>query len=345
MDKWFAIPDRTKRNAYIQIAEKTGMAPFAVEKDWWVVQVLTVIFEMDIAKHLVFKGGTSLSKAWNLIERFSEDIDLAIDRRFFGFEGALSKRQIEKLRAVSNDYMVHVFYSELQKRFQEKRMNGIEWAIEKTDNPEEDPVKIYLYYPEVIASPGYLEPSIQIEISCRSLREPFTKKTFRSLIDDEYPEMEFAQQPIEVQTVNPERTFLEKIFLLHEEFHRPIEKIRVERLSRHLYDVYHLSKTEFAEKAINDKELYETIVRHRHKFTRVGGVNYNKHHPQTINPIPIPAVIDAWKEDYKTMLEQMIYEENKPSFEEIIKKLTELKEKINALDWKLETKFPTTGNS
>ncbi len=69
------------------------------------------------------------------------------------------------------------------------------------------------------------------------------------------------------------------------------------------------------------------------------------HHPQTINPIPIPAVIDAWKEDYKTMLEQMIYEENKPSFEEIIKKLTVLKEKINALDWKLETKFPTTGNS
>jgi hypothetical protein len=165
------------------------------------------------------------------------------------------------------------------------------------------------------------------------------------LIDDEYPEMEFAQQPIEVQTVNPERTFLEKIFLLHEEFHRPIEKIRVERLSRHLYDVYHLSKIEFAEKAINDKELYETIVRHRHKFTRVGGVNYNKHHPQTINPIPIPAVIDAWKEDYKTMLEQMIYEENKPSFEEIIKKLTVLKEKINALDWKLETKFPTMGNS
>lgn len=111
--------------------------------------------------------------------------------------------------------------------------------------------------------------------------------------------MEFAQQNIEVQTVNPERTFLEKIFLLHEEFHRPVEKIRVERLSRHLYDVYHLSKTEFAEKAINDKELYETIVVHRHKFTRVGGVNYNEHNPKTINPIPIPEVIDAWEKDYK----------------------------------------------
>lgn len=340
MDKWFAIPDSTKRNAYIQIAEKTGMAPFAVEKDWWVVQALAVIFEMDIAKHLVFKGGTSLSKAWNLIERFSEDIDLAIDRSFFGFEGALSKRQIERLRAVSNEYMVNVFYPELQKRFKEKRIDVIKWDIEKTDNPEEDPVKIYLYYPEVLASPGYLEPRIQIEISCRSLREPFTNKIFRSLIDEEYPEMEFAQQHIEVQTVNPERTFLEKIFLLHEEFQRPIEKIRVERLSRHLYDIYHLSKTDFAEKAINDKELYETIVLHRYKFTRVGGVNYNEHNPQTINPIPISAVINAWEEDYKIMLEQMIYEEKKPSFEEIIKQLTALKEKINALDWKLETEFP-----
>ncbi|WP_300978321.1 nucleotidyl transferase AbiEii/AbiGii toxin family protein [Flavobacterium sp.] len=344
MDKWFAIPDSTKRNAYIQIAEKTGMAPFAVEKDWWVVQALTVIFEMEIANHLVFKGGTSLSKAWNLIERFSEDIDLAIDRRFFGFEGALSKRQIEKLRAASNDYMVNVFYPELQKRFQEKGITKINWDIEKTDNAEEDPVKIYLYYPEVIESPGYLEPRIQIEISCRSLREPFTTKTFRSLIDEEYPEMEFAQQHIEVQTVNPERTFLEKIFLLHEEFHRPIDKIRVTRLSRHLYDIYHLSNTEYAEKAINDKELYETIVVHRHKFTRVGGVNYNEHNPQAINPIPIPEVIETWKEDYKIMLEQMIYEENKPSFEDIIYKLTELKEKINVLNWKLETEFPVPNN-
>lgn len=344
MDKWFAVPDSTKRNAYIQIAEKTGMAPFAVEKDWWVVQALTVIFEMEIAKHLVFKGGTSLSKAWNVIQRFSEDIDLAIDRRFWGFVGALSKRQIERLRVVSNDYMLNVFYPELQKRFQEKGMNAIKWDIEKTDNPEEDPVKIYLYYPEVIESPGYLEPRIQIEISCRSLREPFTNKNFRSLIDDEYPEMEFAQKSIEVQTVNPERTFLEKIFLLHEEFHRPVDKIRVTRLSRHLYDIYHLSKTEYAEKAINDKELYETIVVHRHKFTRVGGVNYNEHNPQSINPIPIPQVIEAWKEDYKIMLEQMIYEENKPSFEDIITEITALKEKINALNWKLETEFPVPSN-
>ena len=81
--KWLDLSDNTKRNAFIQIAEETGMTPFAVEKDWWVCRTLEIIFQMDIAPHLVFKGGTSLSKAWKLINRFSEDIDLAINPEFF----------------------------------------------------------------------------------------------------------------------------------------------------------------------------------------------------------------------------------------------------------------------
>jgi hypothetical protein len=109
--------------------------------------------------------------------------------------------------------------------------------------------------------------------------------------------------------------------------------------------VYHLTKAGVADNAINNKALYETIVAHRYRFSRVGNVDYNLHHPKTLNPIPIAEKIEDWKIDYTKMKEDMIYEENKPSFEEIIKKLTELKEKINALDWKLETKFPTTGNS
>ena len=92
------IPATEKAAIYRQISNKTGIPVFAVEKDWWVVQTLSVIFEMEVAQHLVFKGGTSLSKAWRLIERFSEDIDLAIDREFFGFNGDLGKNQRDKLR-------------------------------------------------------------------------------------------------------------------------------------------------------------------------------------------------------------------------------------------------------
>jgi hypothetical protein len=143
-----------------------------------------------------------------------------------------------------------------------------------------------------------------------------------------------------VPTVNPERTFLEKIFLLHEEFQRPPDKMRVDRLSRHLYDVVKLSKSEFAEKALTNQELYETIVEHRYKFTRVGGVNYNLHQPQSINPIPKDEVIEAWKSDYKTMIEQMIYEQNPPSFEQIIEDLMLLKTRINNLTWQFKMDFP-----
>ena len=339
MNKWLAIPDETKKNTYLQIAEKTGMSAFAVEKDWWVVQTLSVIFELKVADYLIFKGGTSLSKAWKIIKRFSEDIDFAIDRTFFNFEGELTKKEREKLRKASGKYIADKFFKDLLAKFADKGFTGL--LIELVEEPESDKDRIInLYYPHVIATPGYLQPKIQIEISSRSLKEPFTIQSFGSLVDEAYPESNFAQAPIHVPTVNPERTFLEKIFLLHEEFQRPAHKMRVDRLSRHLYDIQKLAKTEFADKALNDKNLYEKLVVHRQKFNRVGGVDYNRHQPQTINPLPPSEVMEAWKADYKTMVEQMIYEDEPMGFEELIAELTTLKNRINNLEWTFETKFP-----
>ena len=332
MNRWNKITGQTKIKA-------NGMASFAVEKDWWVVQTLAIIFEMELVAHLVFKGGTSLSKAWRLIDRFSEDIDLAIDRTFFGFEGELSKNQRTNLRKSASTYISEIFYPELEAKFKEKGFVDVEMKIVESASRDQDPRVIEIYYPNVIESPGYIQPKIQIEIGCRSLREPFSVQTFSSLVDEHYPEAEFAQPPIDIPTVNPERTFLEKIFLLHEEFQRPKEKIRVNRLSRHLYDVYQLLKTEYAEKAINDKELFETIVKHRHKYTRIGGVNYNLHQPQTINPIPTLDFMDAWRDDYKTMQEQMIYGDS-PTYDVMLAEIETFVAKINKLEWKMETIFP-----
>lgn len=333
------ILDNEKAIIFQQIAEAKNMSPFSVEKDWWVVQTLSVIYEMEVANHLVFKGGTSLSKAWKLIERFSEDIDFAIDRSFFNFDGELKKKEREKLRKTSGKFVDEIFFDDLKARFVAKGFTDL--RIELVEEAESDKDRVInVYYPNVIPSPGYLQPKIQIEIGCRSLREPFSIQSFASLVDEAYPESDFAQEAINVPTVNPERTFLEKIFLLHEEFQRPAEKMRVDRLSRHLYDVYKLSKTDFAEKALNDKDLYKTIVDHRYKFNRIGHINYNLHQPQTINMLPVPQVIEAWKADYETMVEQMIYEENPPSFEELMNGLTTLKNKINAVEWKFDIEFP-----
>ena len=339
MVKWLAISDTTKKNAYEQIAEKSGMSAFAVEKDWWVVQTLSVIFEMEVASHLVFKGGTSLSKVWKLIERFSEDIDLAIDRNYFGFTGELSKNQRDKLRKTTGRFVEEQFFGELKQKYVEKGLLGINIELEEEVESDKDR-KINIYYPNVIESPGYLLPRVQIEISCRSLREPFKIKAIDSLVDEFYPDADFAKPPVDIPTVIPERTFLEKVFLLHEEFHRPQDKMRVDRLSRHLYDVVKLARTDIAYKALNDRDLYETIVEHRQKFTRVGGVDYNLHQPQTVDPIPLPEIIDAWRADYNTMIQQMIYEINPPSFDQVIAELTELRNRFNALSWKFDHVYP-----
>jgi len=339
MNPWITIADETKRRAYAETAEKTGLSAFAAEKDWWVVQTLSVVFGMDVSAHLVFKGGTSLSKGWGIIDRFSEDVDLALDRAFLGFDGELSKKQRSNLRKQTGLYVDNVFYPKLIEKFEIKGFTDVRLELVKEKESDRDR-KIIIYYPNVIEAPGYLQPAVQIEISCRSLREPFTMRSIIPHLDDVFPDANFIQPPAIIPTVNPERTFLEKIFLLHEEFHRPVEKRRVNRLSRHLYDVVKLSKTRFAENALTDRTLYETIVNHRYHFTRVGEVNYNLHQPQSINPIPPEELMQAWKDDYNVMIEQMIYEENPPVFREIISDLEKLTNKINSLEWRFSMEFP-----
>lgn len=338
MNRFYNIPSDAKKRIYTNAGEKNNLPAFAVEKDWWVVQALTILFEMEIGEQLVFKGGTSLSKAWVVIERFSEDIDLAFDRSFFGFEGELGKKQRTKLRKTANSYIVEELYPELTKAFEAKGLTGVKIELEEITTSDQDPVIISVYYPNIFESPGYIQPRVQIEIGCRSLREPFKNKSIISVVDESYPDTQFAQSSVEIPTVLPERTFLEKIFLLHEEFQRPEEKIRVDRLSRHLYDIFQISKTDYAKTALESIDLYETIVKHRYSFTNLGGVDYNLHQPQSIDFIPPKELIPAWQSDYQTMQEQMIHGES-PKFNDLIKSLNELKQKINTLPWKMDVEF------
>ena len=156
------------------------------------------------------------------------------------------------------------------------------------------------------------------------------------MVDSQFVETDFASKPFSAPSVNPERTFLEKVFLLHEEFQKDEDKIRVNRLSRHLYDLYMLYNSEYKDKALNDEKLYQEIVRHRFEFNKVAGVDYSLHNPKTINPIPPDSVIKEWEQDYETMRLEMLYGENRPTFDEIIKTLQKLKNEINSLNWNIE---------
>ncbi len=116
LQEWFQLPDETKIRLFAETSRQIGLpSTSAAEKDWWIVHTLMVIFSMECASALIFKGGTSLSKGWNVIHRFSEDIDLALDREFLGFTGDLSRGDIKNLRRKSFQFISEIFTEELKK--------------------------------------------------------------------------------------------------------------------------------------------------------------------------------------------------------------------------------------
>jgi hypothetical protein len=332
LKEWLRLSDNEKLTYFGAITEKYDLKMPAVEKDWWVTHSLAIIFSMPCAKSLIFKGGTSLSKAWNIIERFSEDIDLVLDREFLGFAGELSKKQIHKLRYASYEFLTEKFTPELQQKFNELGFIDVSVKYREVVNHDQDPLIIEIYYPKLTEKDIYLRPGVLVEIGSRSLKEPFSPCKFKTLVSENYSNKPFSDNEITIPTVNVERTFLEKVFLLHEEYQRPAEKRRVERLSRHLYDIEKISQTPYFSKALSDKELYQTIVAHRDKFSHLGGVDYAKHAPQFIKIVPPESVLSLWEKDYAEMSESMIHGE-KLSFKELIDKIKQVNEAINRIEW------------
>lgn len=334
LSEWLKLPDSTRLNIYQQTAQALGLPAVAVEKDWWAVHTLALIFSMECAPALVFKGGTSLSKGWNLIERFSEDIDLALDRAYLGeqFAGELSKQEIKKLRKASRQFMATTFKDELKAKFDAVGLTNVAIQCRESKDSDQDPSIIDIYYPALTETEPYLQPRLQVEVSSRSLQEPFTDRPFGTFVAGHFAGRPFADEPITIPVVNPERTFLEKVFLLHERFQRPSEGLPVDRLTRHLYDIDKLTQTPFADKALQDEELYNTVVRHREVFTHIKDVDYARHQPATIQFLPTDDLMPAWEADYKQMQENMIYGETLP-FTDLIKKLTELQTHINTVSW------------
>lgn len=302
-----------------------------IEKDWWVTAVLRAMFCLPYAKHLSFKGGTSLSKCWHLIDRFSEDIDIAIDREYLGFSGTLSKTQIsDKVRRATCTFVREIMQHDIAEQLHK---NGIakdkfQVNVDITPISTTDPETININYDSVLTfsingeNGLYVLPKVKVEVSGRSMSEPVSGVSLDSMIDQVYPKAPFAEPKFNVRAVLPERTFLEKIFLLHEEFAKPKDLIRVERMSRHMYDIGQMLKTPIAEKAIHDDQLYHQVIEHRRTFIGLRGFDYDTLYPNALNIVPPASIIEQWKADYENMRLHMVYGES-ISFEELVNKLKE----------------------
>ena len=167
---WLTLSKERRIEILNQATELTGLPAVAIEKDWWVTLALNASFSLPYSNNIVFKGGTSLSKGWNLIERFSEDIDLAIDRKFFGFDGDISKTQIKNLRKQSCEFISTTFLDDLTKTLTEwKAIDECKLIAQPVKDSDKDPQVIEIYYNSVIDTSEYLPQRVLIEVSSRSL--------------------------------------------------------------------------------------------------------------------------------------------------------------------------------
>lgn len=317
MNNYFELDDKQKLLILEQTASKKGLPTQAIEKDLWVTFILQIMFSLPFADKLLFKGGTSLSKIWNLIHRFSEDVDLAIDRRVFGdeFIGDLTKKQLKKLRKISSLYVKEDICNSINDAFKSYGLKGVCKAVAQEDgegsNTYPEPRKIYIHYKSLLnETSSYLSSEILLEISSRSLIEPTKTKKVKSFISEIFS-IETNINDCEIITAVPQKTFLEKAFLLHELFSTNSTN-STDRKSRHLYDLEKMMDEPFAIDVINNDELWDTIAHHRKIFTPLRDVNYTHDIRDRIILVPPLSIIDNWRKDYEAMRNTMIYVESLP---------------------------------
>lgn len=335
MTNFLQLPADKRRTIYEQVSLRLGIDdPKAIEKDIWVTGVLQAIYTLPYADKLVFKGGSSLSKIWNLILRFSEDIDLAIDRSVFELEGDLTKKQLKKLRKASSLFVKDVFAVDLQNTIHAK---GLADYCTITADPDgegdatyPEPRKVHVAYESVYGNtgPDYLQAEVLLEIGARSLFEPTAKAKVKSLVSKNST-IDTTFVDVDIISAIPEKTFLEKVFLLHELF--TTDGCRTaNRKSRHLYDLMKMMDEPFAKDAVHDNELWNTIHHHREVFTSIKDVDYTPDIRKRIVLLPPEEVLKVWQEDYKAMQESMIYGEQL-TFEQLLAKIQELQTRFRSI--------------
>lgn len=311
MHKYFELSSSQQRTIITQTAVQLGLPEQAVEKDLWVSAILQLVFTLPFADKLVFKGGTSLSKSFGLIQRFSEDIDLVVDRSLFDLHGDLTKKQIKRLRKESSLFVRDTFTNQLKISIESAGLDCYCTIVPENDgegdNTYPEPRKIEVFYNSLFPINNYLQPKIVLEVGSRSLFEPTIDTSIESLITSSFPKIDTSVVPtLSITTAAPQKTFLEKAFLLHELFTTG-RGVSAERRSRHLYDLEKMMDTSFARHAITDNLLWETIAHHREVFTSLSGVDYTPDIRDRIVLFPPEEMKSSWEKDYSAMQQSMIY--------------------------------------
>jgi len=340
MNRFVRLSSEEQHQYFIEASARMNLSPYIVEKDFWVCYVLEKLFSVhDLGNSLIFKGGTSLSKAYRLIERFSEDIDISIDRNTLGCDrdgndpeanvGSNERqRRIERLseecRKVVNDILV----PELIALITTALGTGDDWSL-SMDEEDPDFQTILFAYPTIAASGprAYIKPAVKIEMGARSDNWPSERVEIISYVAQHFPEA-FDAPAFPVKVLAPERTFWEKATLLHAEHHRPQTKAAPNRLSRHYYDVARLIQAGLGEKAVAGIELLDRVIQHKNIFFRSSWASYDTARQGTLRLAPNPDRMEPLMEDYERMKDMFFG--SKPDFSSIVDILTDWQDRFNS---------------
>jgi len=323
LEKIANINDKERNAIFLETASIKQIPASMIEKDFWVCWVLNRLFlDEQLQKILCFKGGTSLSKVFNLIDRFSEDIDLILD-----WTTVLNGKEIRANSKTQQDRRNKEINEAAQAYIATELKNKIKDAVGDicvVSPDESDGNTLQIKYPKSI-SDKYILPHIKLEIGPLAAWLPNKKYSIKPYID---VLNNININEIIVPTIVLERTFWEKVTILHREHYRQQHQPSPARYSRHYYDLYKIGQSVFADKAISEKDLLAQVVDFKSTFYPCGWARYDLAATGTLKLIPNEANIKLLKDDYKKM-KGMIFGDY-PTWDEILSFLEELQDKINS---------------
>jgi len=332
MEKVARLSGKERKELFSATAAKKGVIDALIEKDFWVCMVLKAIFKsIELKELLFFKGGTSLSKVYNIINRFSEDVDVILDWRVLGVsdEEAWAERSATqrdkfnaKIDSLGRTYIADMIIPCLDKILVEMTEGQMRLSVSKDDGNV-----VLIQYP-VSFTHTYLLDHVKLEIGPRASRVPHETAAISSYTAQEYPHV-FDMPMVTVKTITGERTFWEKATILHQIAYFPESKPMNQRSSRHYYDVFQMAGTSLKVKALDDLKLLQNVAEFKNVFYRSPAARYDLSKPGTFKLVPSAYKQKLLAEDYERMRE-MIFGKV-PDFSVIIQTLETLEDEINDL--------------
>jgi Nucleotidyl transferase AbiEii toxin, Type IV TA system len=344
VDKVATISAADRAALFNETGAARGLSNAIIEKDFWVCWTLKRLFGIqgESSPGLVFKGGTSLSKVYGAIRRFSEDIDLSFDRADLGYQGdrdpeaASSRKKADKL--------VHDLVADVEKHMATVVLPRFTAAIASKLGPAEragwslsiepgHPQNLIFEYPRSLserdyAGFAYISRRVKLEFGARGDLWPTEKREITSYAAEEFPDF-FEAPSCSVDVLSLRRTFWEKATALHAEHHRDLQSATPQYFSRHYYDLAMLADTDEGKEAAKDAVLLKQVADHKSVFFRSAWASYDTARAGTLRLSPHPNRVADLRADYRKMA-PMMFDDPPPTFDDVLRRIADLEKTINA---------------